>query len=290
MALVAANINTVWRDSWYPSTMLALTQLAGTGDDDESTGASMPNLSAIDTMALLGVVTPTVVSAINRYASQQKLAVPILRSDRIGPDGTYLYQPEYDGAGTAYPAETEMKSVSDYLAYQTDTGATGTTSAMSWKRYPTSGDAMFSDFGSYSFEPYAVDNDESRAFLQLIRQMISDWQRMVDSSASAITTNSADTTQRAPAHDLSEFLAALRALCADLDVLNENPPVMGSISEAIKYALAKSSEFVGKAAAEVASEVGKTAGIIGTNLAGGFLANAGIISVVVVAIVIHLYL
>jgi hypothetical protein len=286
MPIFTANLSQQWSELWYPSTIQNLIQISGLGDNDEVTGAGMPNLSAIDTMALLGLVTPAVVSAIERFAKQQGVLPPILRSDRVNVDGTYRVQPEYDGPGIPRP-ETEMTDVAKYLGYQTDFQSVGLVSEAPWQRYPWAESTEAS-----SFEPYVSANadSESLAYLGFIRQMISDWQRMVDSAASAISQNSADATQPAPTHDLSEFLRALRSLCADFDVLNENPPELGKITDALKFALAKSSEFVGKAAALVSEEVGKTAGIIGGNLTEGFLANAGILSIIVVAIVIHLYI
>jgi hypothetical protein len=89
---------------------------------------------------------------------------------------------------------------------------------------------------------------------------------------------------------LTELLSALRALCADFDTLNENPPSTGLIADAVQAALAATAKFVGGALADVSAEVGKEAGIVGANLSGGFLENAGILSFVVVGIVIHLYL
>lgn len=288
MSPLSPTLNSAWSQSWYPSTMAQLVEIAGIGGSDDDNGTQVPNLSAIDTMALLGLVTPAVVSAIVRFnkdANGAPAELSAVRSDCVDSDGRLT------GAG---PRPSPYVDAKTYLTYQTDVQSIGLVSDTPWKRFPTneSTTEFVESFEVWSASPLLTPNqsDSNNGLLQFIRQMIADWQRMVTASSFALSTNAADVTAPAPFDTLLEFLSAMRALCADFDVLNENPPELAKITDALKFALAKSSEFVGKAAAEISNEVGKQAGIIGGNLTEGFLSNAGILSFIVVGIVVHLFL
>lgn len=295
-----------WATVWLPATLDAVRQIAGNGANDPVTGNPMPNLSAIDTIALIGIVSPAVVSAINRFNSQYndvsdaKKAVVV--SSNVQPNG------QLNGAAailagstgdafdviTAGATQAIWSDAGSYLQFSPDPAYSGQQSATPWRRYSV-WDAMAGMMGDTpnSFEPYAVDADDNKGtgtVLGFLRQLISDYQHMIDASASAIATNAANTTNPAPPDDLGTFIRSLGAVCSDLDVLGENPPAAVDISGALRYALSKSSEFAGKAVAEIANEVGKTAGNVGANLLGGFLENAGLMSILVVGLVGYLYL
>jgi hypothetical protein len=253
--------------------MQSLTGIAGAGFDDPVTGQPMPNLSAIDTLALLGIVTPKLGSAIAKYNNQWNNA----------DDGKSAIHSQFvddDGILNIPIAATPDHYVNakTYLSYIPD--GDPFTFGMPWKRTPPQ-----STFES--FEPYTKGSGS--AVLQQVRQAISDWQDMVNASASCLSAASANTTAPANQDDLAQYMAALRRLCGDMDSVEENPPNDANVADALRYALAKSADYIGKAAAEISQEVGKDAGIVGANLTGGFLANAGILSFVVVGLVIHLY-
>lgn len=286
-----------WSQSWYPTMMANLAKLVGWGPPG-SDGQDMPNLSAIDTVAVLGVVTPSLVSAIVRFNEQANggtagnVGAPSFLVADDGQVAAASIQGELTSAvgmhGTATVPNTTAANpgafidVNAYLQYQPlDDGASG---GRPWER--------FADFinGYQVWYVSTVLTNGYPAILSLVRQAIADWQRMVNASASCISIAAANTTQPADEESLSEFMSALRALCSDFDVLNENPARVDAIAEAIRAAIAKTSEFVGKVTADIATEVGKQAGIIGGNLTGGFLENAGVLSIIVVGIVVHLFL
>lgn len=252
--------------------MKSLTDIAGAGFDDPATGQAMPNLSAIDTVAILGLVTPKLGESITKYGNQW---------NRLDDSKSAVHSQLVDESGVGPPiiaSDDHYVTSKTYLSYIAD--GSPYTFGVPWKRSPP--ESLFE-----SFEPWSRTTDT--AVLGQVRQSVADWQAMIDASASCLSVAAANTTAPANADDLSQFLAALRRLCGDMDSVEANPPADNSTADAVRYALAKSSDFAGKAVAEISNEVGKDAGIIGANLTGGFLANAGILSFVVVGLVIHLY-
>lgn len=277
-----------WSDKWYPETIASLKQLVGDGANGYD-GQPMPNLSALDTVAILGIVTKATISCIDKYnQSNNRVSTELaaVRSDGVDSAGNI--------AGVEMVSTTPYIDAKTYIGYQPDVSEIGLTSAAPWKRFPPSppydGGAVEA---IQSYEVYWSSYNSvysNAAELDFVRQLISDYQRMVDSSVAAIQSNPSNTTAPADVDALGRFLSSLRGLCADLDVLNDVPPALASMTSALKFALAQTAEFVGKASAEIANEVGKEAGIIGQNLTEGFLQNAGILSFVVLAIVIHLFI
>lgn len=281
--------------------MKSLLAIAGNGFDDTD-GQYMPNLSSIDTVAILGLVTPGVISAIDNFNKdgngvddKTKSAVLSTQTDGNGkltpPEVNEDFVPPECAAMDCPPSTWAGKFITgrDYLQYQPY--EPDSNRSVAWVRSSPFVDATYEVYYVTRYAPGGVATwDYGSSQFQFLRQIISDWQRMLNASASALAVNAASTTAPANQDDLREFLSALRAVCNDLDTLNENPPELGKITDALRYALAKSSEFAGKAVAEISKEVGKDAGIIGANLSGGFLENAGILSFVVVGLVIHMFL
>jgi hypothetical protein len=273
-----------WSGVWYPQTLLSLRNISGDGPTSAS-GIVLPNIPAISTLGVLGLVTPAVLSAIDRYVKQVNgydAGYAAVSSSSVDDNGLLSAvpvtgNPALDALATDTGSASFINSKT-YLQYQPYND--GISSSRAWERFPP-------DF-SAAFQVW--NRGENLEIFSMIRQMISDWQRMVYASASALAIAAANTNQPTDSDNLDLFFSALGSLCGDFDVLNESPPSSGDINGALRYALAKSSEFVGKAGAEIANEVGKDAGIIGSNLTEGFLQNAGILSFIVLAIVIHLFL
>jgi hypothetical protein len=86
---------------------------------------------------------------------------------------------------------------------------------------------------------------------------------------------------------VSTFLAALRSVCADLDVLAENPPMTTAdkIKGAALSALHETEQWAGRTAADLSAEVGKLAG----NVASGFFSQAGLLSLTVAGLAVYLF-
>lgn len=289
-----------WSTGWYNSLMQSLRTIAGDGPVDTTTGVTLPNLSAVDTIAMLGVVTPALVSAIGKFVLNVEDAQPsrtaiqsqyvdsegVLNQDSVtAAEAQNAVRPE-DIANSPDPSEAATESpvvggLSMYVDAKTYLQAQPSDllgNAVAWERF-------VDPINSYT----VWQTGRNAPYFQMLRQAIADYQIMVNAVTAALQQNASNTTAPAGADNLSELFRGLRALDSDMDSLNE-PPALGSISEALRYALAQTSEWVGKAAAEVANEVGKNAGIIGANLTGGFLENAGFLSFVVVGLVFHLYL
>lgn len=283
-----------WSQSWYPTMMANLAKLVGWGSPGAD-GQDMPNLSAIDTVALLGVVTPSLVSAIVRFNQQANgsdaahVGAPVSALDSTGMlvfsgDPNEVTNPSGDPTQATDPnTATTFIDVNTYLQYQPAND--GTSGNASWERW---GPDFISGYAPW-YSNTVIANGYP-AILMLVRQAIADWQRMVAASSSCLLIASANATSPADMDSLSEFMSALRALCSDFDVLNESPAKLDGIADALRDALGKTSEFIGRTAADIAGEVGKQAGIIGAGFSGGFLENAGVLSIIVVGIIVHLFL
>ena len=303
-----------WAAQWYPSTVTNLIAISGRGPDDPTTGQPMPVLSPVDTLAILGLVTPAVINAISNWTVNGN-RLPI-GSDAIASAFTEVLN-DTDGALSGDPGRFLPSDLADgktangfvdaktYLGYLTDAAVTGQVSSTPWKRFSFDKQAIDAE-GNVSVDPLdAIDQanasveifwteatfgEGGNGLFQFVRQLIADWQRMVDCSALSFTAHAANIAEPMDENESSTFLAALRSVCVDFDVLSENPPELNRITSALKDALDKSAEFAGKAAAEIAHQVGKYTGIIATNVAGGFLSEATMVSLIVVAVVVHLYL
>ena len=302
-----ATLTQDWATVWYPNLIQKLIGISGVGVTDDDTGEQLPNLSATDLMAILGLVTPVLIASIERFAGQVngKPKEAACRSELLQANGVLSTAqiPSSDtgvadalglgavGATRVFEDGTFIDAAT-YLSYSPLPFSQGLTSDTPWVRYPPGnpGDVIT------SLRPYSVfewdtwyNNDQGKV-LAVLREAIVDWQRMVMASASSLSTNSANVANPAPADQLTEFLAALRGLCTDFDTLNQTPPDIVSLDTYVHDAVAKASDFAGRAAADIANEVGKLAGIVASNAAGGLLSNIGVIGIILVAVVIKIYM
>lgn len=282
MALASPSSD-AWIGTWYPQTMQAIASIGGWGSDD-GVGNQMPQMSSLDTIAVLGLITPNVVKAIDDYNTQYNGRPPSLAAVQSSAVDS-------NGLITIVGSDDKYVDSKMYIGFSPDSAEYGLVSETAWERFPDPSAPDWQGYQVYSVATvlYPTKSDEAAQVLIFVRQMIADYQSCVRASASAISANAADTTAACPVEDLSTFLTAIRKLCLDLDVLHSNPPINDFLG-ALRYALGKTSEFIGKAAADVAAEVGKEAGIVGGGLTEGFLANAGVLSIIVVGIVVHLFL
>lgn len=291
MALAAAQQDD-WRSRLYPQLMSQLLVVAPNGVTDTVTSQVLPGISALDTVAIIGRITPGVLNALGDFAAQMGRD----RKEVARSTSEILAVGQYDDYGVADPAtigDPKAPDVIDgptYLQYvaPSSLGIDG----HPWQRYSAAalfiGNPIPGTGVSYEpFTSYMVVDTGSDAVLGFVRQLIADYQRMLDCSVTALQASAANTAAPMPdAEQVTEFFSAIAAVCVDLDVLKANPLEWGDIAGALRYSLGKTSEFVGKTAAEIAGEVGKDVGLVSTNLLGGFLEHAGILSIVVVAIAI----
>jgi hypothetical protein len=263
-----------WSDDWYPQARQVLVGLRGAGARDGS-GQDLPALSGMDTIGVIGQLTPAVVRALTRFneqANNQSDATTAVPVSLLNSDGGFT------------------GGLTDYAVMASD----GLTAAKYLSAYPnpTVPHLRHPDPGGWAFSPYSIWWDDGitakseSALYTFMRELIRDWQNACDMSAYAILENPDPNSPMGSDMQIA-FWSSISSLCSSLDVIAENPPL--EMTERIKGALAESlresSEFIGKAAAEVSQKVGETA----ANIATGFFENAGLLSVAVAGIAIYLF-
>lgn len=276
----------MWSDTWYPQAIAALITLRGPGPKSLA-GNDLPNLTAMDTIGVISQVAGPLARSFSRACGsiQGKEVVTVGIPDEDGYvsllDAQIASSP--GGVGLSMISGATFLSSAQYLA------GPGTALAESWKRYaPQQASALagdpYQERSGPMFEPYQVNGET--ALLQMVRQSVTEWQRLCDASAMAISVSAADVSQAMGQDEAREFFSALAALCGSLDVIGENPPVVGSIGGALRAAVDATQEFVGKSVAQLSEEVGRLAG----NLASGFLQNIGLLGLAVAGIAIFIAL
>lgn len=258
-----------WADTWITNARTALCALRGDGPTGVD-GQPLPNLSPVDTISVVGQVAPGVRNALvnfHRQANQRDAATAAIASGQLDADGTPT-----NGLLVDLPGNTI--SATAYLAGFPQPGA-------EYRRGLTAGAWALGQ----TYEPWTGSESQ---LLSFVDQCMTDWAKLCDASAAAILAHGADLTTPWQTEEAQAFWAALGAVCSDLDVLNENPPVdMGTaIVGALRYSLHQTEEFLGKSVAQVSEEVGTAAG----NVAKGFFDNAGLLSVAVAGIALFLFL
>lgn len=267
-----------WSDEWMPNARAALIELRGgisasgsdttwRGDGQQAPSDALPRLSAVDMVAVIGVMTPGVVRALNSWAGTNPVAIPV---SGIDSDGAATVA-GLVGALGGMDAKTYLAGFCDAQRLRPE------------QRSATPGDL---GDGDRTFGVWLTRSGET-ALYSFVRQLVADYTRVCDAAALAIQAAPAGGAQLpSDAVNLDNFWSAVGALASDLDVLHENPPVSVSIKDAALDALHRTETFIGSSAADVSQEVGEAAG----NLAAGFFDNAGIISVAVAAIALFLFL
>jgi hypothetical protein len=264
-----------WRDKWYLGMMAAMRSLRGDGQVGTD-GIRMPLLQASDGIAILGQISPAVVRVLKRQSENNgKLSGLAMRSDLLTPSG--ILNLSELGIGDIADAATPSGSIPivDYVA---GWGASGS----AYKRSPVVNGPTFEMFQA---RDGIVGNDT--AIIGFQRTMMASWQRGVDAAAAALSLVP-DVRNPMDVGVAIAFFSAVRSLCADLDVLQDNPPPdrWEQIVGATRSAVDATEEFAGKAAANIAQEIGHASGLV----AKGFFAEAGITSLMVAGIAVWLFL
>lgn len=254
-----------WYGTWYPFATQALRNLRGEGRAGAD-GVTMPLLHASDGISVLGQLSPGIVNAVSRFSTQMR--TPIVRSDAVDSDGTLVIDQTNIGS-------LQSISAKEYVA---GIGYPG----QPYMRAPTAGADLYEPAILHN----AITGDENQ-LLSFVRQLMGDWQRAVDAAAVMLSL-AATSDDIADSGAVSVFLSSVRALCSDLDVLNENPPLTTAdkIKGATLDALHTTEKFAGEAAANIAQEAGTLAG----NVAEGFFAKAGVTSLVVAGLAVYLFI
>jgi hypothetical protein len=250
-----------WLSDWYPGVVTAMRGLRGDGATGTD-GNVMPLFQASDGIPVLGQISPGLVSAVRGYLKQDR--VP--RSDIVSADNIADI---LSGIADASTDGTSSISVAEYVSGVGYPGA-------AWRRS--------NSIGGELYEPFSVGFEYD--LLTFVRQAMSDWQRAVDSAA-IMLSNAVNASDIADQEASATFLSALRALCTDLDILRENPPMstLDKLKGATRAAVDSVEDFAGKSAAQASEEVGRLAG----NVSSGFFSQAGITSLVVAGIAVYLF-
>ncbi len=260
-----------WRDNWYPHAVAAMIQLRGEAAPDAQ-GNRLPITRALDTIAIMGQVSPPLVRAIEKFmAGENGLPSKAINAENVDSDGTITAD-----SPVAYAnAIRNGISIADYVAGYGD--------ARSAHLRSTSPDA-----GATRYTIWLVDSISMEdGLLGFCRQAMADWQAVVNASSAAIVANAMNVEGGMSSSDNATFWAALRRLCTDLDVIAENPPerTLDKMKGAISDALDKSAEFAGQSAAKLSQKAGEIAG----NFGKGFFETAGVTSLVVAGIAVWLF-
>lgn len=273
-----------WLDQWYPNVIATISQIRGVGPTSGATPTAL--LSGLDTIAVLGQMSPGVIGAIRSFENQQHTDYSdrVFASEALSSGGRPLFGPALaSGTGTSVAEYVAghgdwptawVRSIDKVTA--TDPGVFGINKALG---------IPDTHIETRTYEVWIL-NDEDQLF-NYVRQMLNSWQRACDASAAALNSNP-DTAAVVASDQLVTFWTCVRTLASDLDVLQENPPVSygDRLTQATKDALQKTEQFAGEAAAALSEEVGKAAG----NVAEGFFGQAGITALLVAGIAVYLFL
>jgi hypothetical protein len=260
-----------WRTDWYPNVVAAFRSLRGDSTVG-SDGVTMPLLVAADGIPLLSMVSDGLVSALRRLSKENKNPGTAARADLL--DSDYLLDP-----ATVIEGALSGKTDALYISLESYVAGIGQPGA-AWMRSTTIGGTLYAPYLNDSFW-----GAEEYDLMSFARQAMVPWQGAADAAA-LMLSRAATAGDIADKGAVSALLANLRKLCSQLDILQENPPTstFDKVKGAARNALTATEQFAGKAAAQLAEEVGTLAG----NVAHGFFEQAGITSLIVAGIAISL--
>lgn len=272
-------------DKWLTDVRTAIGGLRGWGAPD-SRGVRMPCLTGLDTIGVLGQLSPSVVSAVRTFQRQvngNDLANFVVESSEVGSDG-------HPDTGTGHQILDGITGSNAFVAWQARVGRLEITQYVAGYGYAPHAYKRSVIPGTSTFEPFYVSrlivSDEDQLY-SFVRGLMADWQRAIDASAAAIQSVSNDTAGLIGPAQLRTFWGCITSLCSSLDTLEENPPVTDSekLKGAALDALHKTEAWAGQVAADLANEVGKAAGAV----TKGFFSGAGALSLVVAGLAVWLF-
>jgi hypothetical protein len=264
-------------DDWLPAIRSKLCDIRPAGPMGAD-AQPLPALSPVNTIDIVGIIVPNVIFALENWAFIQggtsfggKFVAE--RSSFLEADGTAT-----QGLTAAIPVASDFIDGKTYLAGYPNP-------SMAWIRSQTAGGWAFG--ASQTFEVWESTSIVDHAQIVITRDMMAAYQRLLDASAAAILAAGADLSLPWQTDEAQGFWAALESLCASLDLMQVNPPVLSDITlgGVLSDSLHSASEWLGKAAADVSHEVGAAAG----NLVSGFFQEAGLLAVAVAGIAIYLF-
>lgn len=268
-----------WRENWYPDAIKAAAELRGEGAPGAD-GVPAPLLTSLDTIGILGLLSPAVVDSVKGFMDGSSLRA--VGSQTVNTDA---------GSGTVSTSNSPSTiSIADYVAGYVNPGD------QPWQR-ATSKNKFFTEFTAQAYEPWTPDNVVTGhpELLMLVHSVMASWQRAVDACSACILGGGVSLADQADQGQVATFLSAVRSLCTDLDSVASNPPAdtYATVSSATIDALHKSEAFVGKEAAKLAKEAASGAGQVTKGfldeLFDGFGGTTGAIALVVASVAVYLY-
>lgn len=279
-----------YRDQFYPQTVAALIQRFGESAPDAS-GNRLPITTATQTIAILGTLSPHVVRVLREYNERV--------TDGDGPFGAMpVGLVDSEGFLRSDPQEFEIGGGGGPFGLSGVKVTTVANQVISWEDYVAgypdlnTRPSNRAPLGQLGFRTVWMPDVVFESFaetdiLAQLRQMMADWQHAVDASADAIRSN-VDVSASMGKTQNATFWAAIRRLCTTMDIVDENPPLamFERVKQAVNSSIDQTAEWTGKAAADLATKVGETAG----NLGKGFFAEAGITAIVVAGIAVYMFI
>lgn len=233
----------------------------------------MPLLLASDGIPLLSQLAPGIISALKRLSRENKTPGMVARADMLDSDYLLTSESVLSGAASSDSDDPLLLSIEAYVAGTGQPGA-------AWLRYVSRGGSVYAPYLNASFW-----DSEEHELMSFARQTMVPWQSAID--AAALMLSGAAMAGDVADSDASRVLLdSIRKVCSQLDVIGENPPTStwDKLKGAARAAITETEQFAGKAAAQLAEEVGKAAG----NVASGFFDQAGITSLIVAGIAVKI--
>lgn len=250
-----------WTET-YPGIVAALVKKNGHYWQGE------PKMMLADFVATLSAYSSALAPAITRVADR------IVRTEFVSVDGLLITQ---IGVGDSIHAEV-------YLSQGVGV------EKQAWKRRLSS--SLFGGAVGQTFEPcrdQTIIHDTQLELIGFVRQAVADYQKALDQISKAAISYPISWASR---DIVVSFLAALRALGSDLDVLGENPPRNWTedVGGALRVTAAKTQDAVtdiAKGAGSVAAWTAETVGRAAGGAASGFFDTAGVTGILVAGLVAY---
>lgn len=271
----------------YAAIVGELIKLRGDAGID-STGNRVPLMTGDDTVGVLGLYTRGLIAAISRRGII--VASAFATADGKITSGLSADASASDVASAYLIAKSHTRTPAQYLAARA--------SSPSWRRLCPADSAEIAaaraaGYGYVvTFEPVRDlqgIRDDQLEQIYFLRESIDEYERALYASSSAFALYGAGKISKDAA---ATFLLAIRQLGRSLDVMSENPPTtfVQDLRGALKAsagATAVALEEGAKTAGEWAANVADTAGRVAGGFTGGFLANAGLLTLVIAGVVVY---
>lgn len=261
----------------YVSFRTALISSIGTGPVSTVDAQALPNMSPMNMMAIVCWATPLMAKAIGNFNRSY--------NGQTTDDYAAVEVDTQTGVPTGFGNDTQGIGAGPYLA------SVNADPNRPWLRTPDPGkpESVYSVWsGGLGTGMAGLDSGGNE--LEFLKQAIADWQKMCDGVSAGIINGDPDMSIPSALDEIQLFWSAFGAWCSDMDVLEESPPPTIDVAEELRNVAGTASEFIGKAAATVAEQVGEVAGRTVAGLTGGFFENAGLLSVAVAALAVYLFI